>query len=238
MRLRIALAVDDALPAVLGVLGARAAAEPEPTTGLVELADETGALLADPWDVPPLVERGVTEAGIVAKHVVAECRPDVYEVVDLRVGRERVAVATLADARSTPSRRRPRIATTHPRLCRSFFAARGVQVETLALRRAAEAAVLAGAADAAVLALSSDKARTDGGLVAGDTIMASSARLIVNRSARVVRAAELGALVDRLRLAVREADPEAGEAEGADEGDEIPPHLSADDVDDDLAGGE
>jgi len=226
--LRFALAVDGSLPAVLDLLGVRGAPDLRPRSEPVELADGTRALLCDPWDVPLLVERGVTEAGVVAKHVVAESRPDVYEVLDLRTGFERLVVATAADAHWTSSRRRPRVATTHPRLCCAYFSARGVQVETLVLRRAAEAAVLAGAADAAVVTLSGDDERAPGGLVAGETIMRSSSRVIVNRSARVIRAVELGVLVDRLRLVVR-GDHREAVGPGRPAPDAPPPAGAADD---------
>jgi ATP phosphoribosyltransferase len=183
------------------------------SSGIVE-NDPTGALAtlevvaADPWDVAVLVEQGVADAGVAPKHVLAETRVDVFEVLDLRVGVERLVYAAPEPA-PTPRGRRLLLATTHPHLTQAHFARAGVQVEMLALRSAAELAAALLAVDGAVLPLAPGETRTAAGLAVRDEVARSSARLVVNRSARVVRAVEIGVLVEGLRTAVRlrAADP-------------------------------
>jgi ATP phosphoribosyltransferase len=245
--LQLALSLDDSLAGVLGLLGLPAAPKAEGLRpGVLALSALTGEpapgpaagsgagdrcflagveiLLADPWDVPVLVERGAADAGVAPKHVLAELRPDLFEVLDLRLAEKRLAHVATASARPPATGRRPRLATAHPRLTRAHFECRGVQVETLALRSAAELAAALGAADGAVVLLPPGAreialpwARPAGGAqAAGMSVQAevlrSSARLIVNRSARAVRAAEVGLLVESLREAVRSHGAARGDA--------------------------
>jgi ATP phosphoribosyltransferase regulatory subunit len=204
--LRLALALDGALADVLGLLDVRGLGADEMRLGAVPSGGDVPAivphgvalLLADPWDVPALVACGGADAGIAPKHVLAEVAADLVEVLDLGVGEERL-VYVAAGEKQPPAARRLRIATAHPRLTRRHFARTGRQVDTLELRSVAEAAALTGAADGAVLPLSPDARATAGGLAVLSEVLRSSSRLVVNRSARVVRAADLAALVERLR---------------------------------------
>jgi ATP phosphoribosyltransferase len=205
-------AADEAAGEVAPARAGGAAHEDSPAEGaeapaVVSEKERPGGLAAlevvaaDPWDVAVLVERGAADAGVLPKHVAAETRPDVFEVLDLHVGLQRLAHV---EAGSPASRGRlMRVATAHPQLARAYFARAGTQIETLALRSAAELAATLRAVDGAVLALPLGKARTAAGLDVRGEVLRSSARLVVNRSSRVVRAVELGLLVDRLRAVIR-----------------------------------
>jgi ATP phosphoribosyltransferase len=228
--LRLALSLDDSLAGVLDLLGVPAVPGVEGLRpGVLSVSGSPGVeiLLADPWDVPVLVERGAADAGVAPKHVLAELRPDLFEVLDLQMGEERLVHVAAASARPPASGRRLRLATAHPRLTRAHFERTGVQVETLALRSAAELAAALGAADGAVALLPPGESETTvpGARPAAAgaqamvlsvqaEVLRSSARLIVNRSARAVRAAEVGLLVETLREAVRSRAAGPGEAAG------------------------
>ena len=52
--------------------------------------DEGGMVryfLVKPWDVPVYVERGVADIGVAGKDIVTENCPDVYELLDLKMGK-------------------------------------------------------------------------------------------------------------------------------------------------------
>ena len=50
-----------------------------------------------PSDVAIYVERGAADIGIVGKDILLEYRPDVYELLDLNLGKCRMAVAAKKD---------------------------------------------------------------------------------------------------------------------------------------------
>jgi len=168
---------------------------------------------ADPWDVPVLVERGVVDCGVVARHILAELEADVVQLADLGIAGSRLALVMPAVMTDLPSARRPRIATTHPTVTRRHFARRGRQVEILALRRAAADAVVLGAADAAVMVLGPDETRAAHGLLVREELLGGGVRLIASRSARVVRPAAMQAALDAVRAAAgADARPASGAA--------------------------
>jgi ATP phosphoribosyltransferase len=223
---RLALSLEPGLQALQRALGAAAALDAGATAAAAAPADAgidegtpvsgpsvsgDGLLVvpADPWDVPVLVERGVVDCGVVARHILAELEADVVQLADLGIACSRLALVMPAVMTDLPSARRPRIATTHPTVTRRHFARRGRQVELLALRHAATDAVLLGAADAAVVVLGPDQACTAQGLVVCEELLGGGARLIASRSARVVRPAAMQAALDAVRAAAA-AGPAAG----------------------------
>ena len=50
-----------------------------------------------PSDVPIYVERGVADVGVAGKDILLEYTPDVYELLDLKVGKCHMAVAGKKD---------------------------------------------------------------------------------------------------------------------------------------------
>lgn len=231
---RLALSVEPGLQALQNALGGGAALDAAVARGAgraldagaaVEAGVDEGSgasgpftssdgllvLPADPWDVPVLVERGVVDCGVVARHILAELGADVVQLADLGIAGSRLALVMPAAMTDLPSARRPRIATTHPAVTRRHFARRGRQVELLALRHAVTDAVLLGAADAAVVVLGPDQACTAQGFVVCEELLGGGARLIASRSARVVRPAAMQAALDAVRAAAA-AGPAAGAA--------------------------
>ena len=72
---------------------------------LVFESDNGGAsfILVKPSDVTVYVERGAADLGVVGKDVLMEKSPDVYEILDLGVGKCRMAVAAKNGWRDDPS---------------------------------------------------------------------------------------------------------------------------------------
>ncbi len=59
--------------------------------------DGVGLLIVKPWDVPTFVEYGAADAGISGKDVLLEKPKNVYEPLDLRIGRCRIVAAAGED---------------------------------------------------------------------------------------------------------------------------------------------
>ena len=161
-------------------------------------------------DVPAYVERGAADLGIAGADVLREGDYDVYEPLDLGIGRCRLVVAApgtptddpVAEARTLVSTSHParplRIATKYPRISARFFSSRGIPIESTPLHGAVELAPALGLADAIV-----DITETGETLRANDlrivaTIMPISARLAVNRVSLKRRSARVRQLVESL----------------------------------------
>jgi ATP phosphoribosyltransferase len=150
-------------------------------------------------DVPAYVEHGAADVGIVGRDVLEEQRPDVYEPLDLGIGRCRLVVAEPADRPVDPSSHlHLRYATKFPRLTRAFLDDRGIAAEVIQLYGSIELAPLVGLAERIVDLVATGETLRQHRLVELETILDVSSRLIVNRASWKLRAAAVDALVGRL----------------------------------------
>jgi ATP phosphoribosyltransferase len=165
---------------------------------------ESGVLTVRPSDVPTYVEAGAADIGITGKDVLLEqADRAVYELLDLGFGGCRMIVATRDgdDPLGEPLRRRGvvRVATKYPRIAREHFAATGRQAEIVEVKGSVELAPLTGLADAIVDLTASGRTLVENGLVEREPIVESTARLIANPVAHTLKAAEVDAIVERIR---------------------------------------
>ena len=190
---------------VLAPLFERAGIDPEPL-----LADDRRLIrdsadgkyrffLLKPDDVPTYVEYGTAELGVSGRDVLRERRYDLYQPLDLGIGRCRMVVAGPPNAKVPPV---PRVATKYPRTASEHFAARGVQAEIIYVQGSVELAPLVGLADLIVDLVESGATLRDNGLVERETIADVSSVLIANPALYKLRHAEIEPLIVRLRAAV------------------------------------
>ena len=82
-----------------------------------------------PSDVAIYVERGAADIGVAGKDILLEYRPDIYELLDLKLGKCRMAVAAPVDFRDTLDRTL-RVATKFPNIATEYYDSCGrVQVQ-------------------------------------------------------------------------------------------------------------
>ena len=165
---------------------------------------ESGVLTVRPSDVPTYVESGAADLGITGKDVLLEqADRTVYELLDLGYGACRMIVAARSgdDPLGEPLRRRGvvRVATKYPRIARDHFAATGRQAEIVEVKGSVELAPLTGLADAIVDLTASGRTLVENGLEEREPIVDSTARLIVNPVAHSLKAADVDAIVERIR---------------------------------------
>jgi ATP phosphoribosyltransferase len=159
-----------------------------------------------PSDVPTYVEAGSADLGITGKDVLAEQRDRaVYELLDLGYGRCRMVLAgRRGDASLGESARRlgaMRIATKYPRTAERYFEDTGRQVEVIEVKGSVELAPLVGLADGIVDLVDTGRTLEENELEVREEIAGSSARLVANRVAHKLRAAEVDGFAERLREA-------------------------------------
>lgn len=147
----------------------------DPVTGL-------RFLLLKPDDVPTYVEYGAADIGVVGRDVLLERDYDLYEPIDLGIGRCRMVVAGFAD-RGIPSQRTVRVATKFPGIASAHFAARGTPVEMIFVQGSVEIAPIVGLADVIVDIVESGETLRQNGLSVLEQIVDISSYVVVNRLA-------------------------------------------------------
>ncbi len=168
------------------------------------LFEDAGIVTMRPSDVPTYVEAGAADLGITGKDVVAEQdHRDVYELLDLGYGPCRMILATTdgPDPAAEALRRVGvmRIATKYPRIAQRWFAKTGRQAEIVEVKGSVELAPLTGMVDGIVDLTATGSTLRENGLVIREEWFASTARLIANPVSYKLKAAEIDALVERLR---------------------------------------
>ncbi len=158
-------------------------------------------LLLKPDDVPTYVEFGAADLGVSGRDVLLERRYDLYQPLDLRIGRCRMVVAGLAGA---PVPAVPRVGTKYPRVATEHFASRGVHAEVIFLQSSVELAPLVGLCDVIVDIVETGGTLRDNGLVVREEICPVSSVVVANRAEFKLRRAEVEPLLAALRRAVEE----------------------------------
>jgi ATP phosphoribosyltransferase len=157
-------------------------------------------LLLKPDDVPTYVEFGAADLGVSGRDVLEERRYELYQPLDLGIGRCRMVVAAPIDRGPVPDV--PRVASKYPRIAREHFAKRGIQPEVIFVGGSVELAPLVGLADLIVDLVETGSTLVENRLEVVDEIFPVSSVLVANRSAYKLRAAEIAPFVQRLRDAV------------------------------------
>ncbi|MBP5775517.1 MAG: ATP phosphoribosyltransferase [Clostridiales bacterium] len=165
-------------------------------------------ILAKPSDVPTYVEYGAADIGVVGKDTLLEEGRQLYEVLDLGLGRCRMCVAGPASLKDKldeiPNKR---VGTKYPNITRNYF--EGVKkesVEIIKLNGSVELAPLTGLAEVIVDIVESGRTLYENGLDVLETVADISARLVVNRVSMKMKADEIKPMISRLREALEEGE--------------------------------
>ncbi|MSR36125.1 MAG: ATP phosphoribosyltransferase [Gemmatimonadetes bacterium] len=137
-------------------------------------------------DIPEFVADGAAEVGVTGGDLVAESGREVQKLLDLGFGRCRLAVAVpeaspIQRAADVPAG--SRVATSFPRITADFFRSAGIDIEVARVSGAAEIAPHLGVADIIVDLVSTGSTLRVNGLREVDTVLESSAQLIVSQAA-------------------------------------------------------
>jgi ATP phosphoribosyltransferase len=175
------------------------------------LFEDIGVITMRPSDVPTYVEAGAADLGVTGKDVLLEQaaqRPgeggrDVYELLDLGFGRCTMVMASKAGPDPAVERLRRlgvmRVATKYPRIAARHLEETGRQGEIVEVKGSVELAPLTGMVDAIVDLTATGTTLRENNLVVREEIVVCTARLIANPVAHKLKAAQMDALLERLR---------------------------------------
>ena len=134
-----------------------------------------------PSDVAIYVERGIADVGVAGKDILVEYTPDVYELLDLKKGVCRMAVACPKGFVDDPSRTL-RVATKFSRVARDYYRSRGRDIDIIHLNGSIEIAPILGLSDVIVDIVETGTTLRENNLEVAETVFPISARLIANKS--------------------------------------------------------
>ena len=153
--------------------------------------------LVKPSDVAVYVERGAADVGIAGKDILLEYRPDVFELLDLGMGRCRMCVAGPKDFRDDPTQTL-RVATKFPNIARAYYSAMSREIELIHLNGSIELAPLVRLSDVIVDIVETGKTLLENHLAPLETIMEISARFVCNKVSYKFKREEVLRLRDAL----------------------------------------
>lgn len=156
--------------------------------------------LAKPTDVPTYVERGVADIGMVGKDTILEANSDIYEILDLKIGKCYMAVAGNKDISDLDF---IRVATKYPNIAKSYFNKTNRKVEIVKLNGSVELGCIVGLSDVIVDIVESGKTLMENNLHVMEKICDISARIIVNKASLNVKHDEIKELINKIKEVIK-----------------------------------
>ena len=154
-----------------------------------------------PSDVPIYVERGAADIGVAGKDILLEYKPDVYELLDLGIGKCRMAVAGPKDFRDSVGSTL-RVATKFPEIAQNYYNEKCRDIDIIKLNGSIELAPIMGLSDVIVDIVETGKTLKENNMGVFTRIAESSARLIANKSSYQFKKEEIETLISRVEALV------------------------------------
>ena len=148
-----------------------------------------------PSDVAIYVERGAADLGVAGKDILLEYKPEIFELLDLKVGKCRMAVAAKKGFRDQPDRTL-RVATKFPHIADDYYRGQCRDIDIIKLNGSIELAPILNLSDVIVDIVETGTTLLENNL---ETVVPISARLIANRASFQFKHEEIQTVVNGLR---------------------------------------
>ncbi len=161
-------------------------------------ANNVRYLLVKPSDVAIYVARGAADIGVVGKDILDEGNYDLYELLDLKLGKCNMCVAAENDYVEDPER--PiRVATKFPDIAKRYYSSFNREIDIIKLNGSIEIAPLVGLSDVIVDIVETGTTLKENNLRVYEKILPISARLIANKSSYRFNSEEMNRITALLR---------------------------------------
>ena len=151
-----------------------------------------------PSDVAIYVERGAADIGVAGKEILLEYEPDIYELLDLFVGKCKMAVAAPKGFRDD-ARKTLRVATKFSNITRNYYASLGRDIDIIHLNGSIEIAPILGLSDVIVDIVETGTTLRENNLEVVETVVPISARLIANKAGYKFKTAQIEKVINSLK---------------------------------------
>ena len=172
----------------------------EDSRKLIFQSEEAGVryFWVKPSDVAIYVERGAADIGVAGRDILLEYEPDIYELLDLGVGKCRMCVAGPKDFQEDQSRAL-RVATKFVNIAKRYYAAQGRDIDIIQLNGSIELAPILGLSDVIVDIVETGTTLRENDLKVLTEFMPISARFIANRASYQFKRREIETLLGKLK---------------------------------------
>lgn len=158
-----------------------------------------------PSDVSIYVERGAADIGVAGKDILLEYSPEIYELLDLNIGKCRMAVAAKQDFYDD-GERTLKVATKFVNIAKNFYASRCRDIDIIKLNGSIEIAPILGLSDVIVDIVETGTTLRENDLEVVETVVPISARLIANKSSFKFKTSEIETIVEGMKRQVKTND--------------------------------
>ena len=134
-----------------------------------------------PSDVAIYVERGAADVGVAGKDILLEYKPDVYELLDLKMGKCSMAVAAKQDFKDD-MKKTLTVATKFTNIAKEYYKSQGRDIDIIHLNGSIELAPILSLSDVIVDIVETGATLKENKLVVVEKFKPISARLIANKA--------------------------------------------------------
>ena len=150
-----------------------------------------------PSDVVIYVERGAADIGIAGKDIILEYKPDIYELLDLVMGKCRMAVAAKKDFCDRRDRTL-RVATKFPNIAREYYNKQSREIDIIKLNGSIELAPILELSDVIVDIVETGKTLYENDLEPKQDRVDISARLVANKVSHKFKNAQICEMCEKI----------------------------------------
>lgn len=154
-----------------------------------------------PSDVSIYVERGAADIGVAGKDILLEYEPDIYELLDLNIGKCRMAVAAKSDF-FDDNLKTLKVATKFENIAKKHYSSLGRDIDIIKLNGSIELAPLLGLSDVIVDIVETGTTLRENSLEVFETIAPISARLIANKSSFKFKTREIEKILEAVKSGI------------------------------------
>ena len=158
-----------------------------------------------PSDVAIYVERGAADIGVAGKDILCEYEPDIYELLDLDMGKCRMCVAGKKDFYDDTDRTL-KVATKFVNIAGKYYASLSRDIDIIKLNGSIEIAPILGLSDVIVDIVETGTTLKENDLAVLETIMPINARLIANKVSFKFKTEEIERIAEELEKQVKKDD--------------------------------
>lgn len=156
-----------------------------------------------PSDVTKYVEHGAADIGVAGKDILLEYNPDVYELLDLDLGKCKMAVAAPKEWKDD-NEKTLRVATKFSNIAQKYYQGLGRDIDIIHLNGSIEIAPILGLTDVIVDIVETGTTLRENNLEVKADILPISARLISNKTSQKFKNEQIKNIVDSLYKIVKE----------------------------------
>ena len=157
-------------------------------------------LIVRPTDVASYVEYGAADCGIVGKDTLMEQDRNLYEPLDLGIGKCKMVVAAPKGFEKS-GKSSLRIASKYPKIASDFYNKKGISTEVIKLYGSVELAPIIGLCDAIVDLTATGETLKKNKLEIVEVVAEISAKFVVNKVSMKIKSKKIKELLVKLEEA-------------------------------------